>query len=94
MQFAEGQVVPELVPVADFDSADFQQELKLPLRVVVHQLVFGDPVLVEATRFFPRLEDHHVMPVHGAAVGAGQPGRTGTHHGDAFAGGGSTREGV
>ncbi|MNK97757.1 hypothetical protein D3C87_1181040 [compost metagenome] len=94
MQFAEGQVLPELLPVADFDAANFQEELKLFLRVVIHQFVFGDPVFVEAASLLPRLEDHHVMPVHGAAVGAGQTCRTGTHHGDAFAGGGSTLEGV
>ena len=72
--------------MADFDAADLQQELQFLLRVIVHQFVLGDPVFIEATSLFPGFENHHVMAVHGAAMSAGQTGRAGTDHGDAFAG--------
>ena len=86
MQLAEGQVLSEFLPVADFDAADLQQKIEFLLRVIVHQFVLGDPVFVEAASLFPCLENHHVMTVHGTAVSAGQTGRTGADHGDALAG--------
>ena len=69
------------------DAADAEQEIDLALGVVVHQLVAGDAVLVEAAGFVAGLEHHHVMAVHGQAVGAGQPCRAGADHGDTLAGG-------
>ena len=94
MQLAEGQVFAEFLSVTDFDATDLQQEVQFLLRVIVHQFVLGDPVFVEATSLFPCLENHHVMPMHGAAMGAGQTGRTGTDHGDTLAGGCGAKEGV
>ncbi|MNF78181.1 hypothetical protein D3C84_603530 [compost metagenome] len=94
LQFTEAQVIAEPLPMTDFDAADFQQELQLMLGEVIHQLVLGDPVFVEATGLCPGLENHHVMAVHGTAVGAGQPGGPGTHHGNAFAGERCARERV
>ncbi len=45
------------------------------------------PYFVEAAGLGTGLEEHHVVAVHGQAVGAGQPGRPGADHGDALAGG-------
>ena len=72
--------------MAYFDAANAQQELHFTLGVVVDQLVAGDAVLVKAAGLVAGLEHHHVMPVHGQPVRAGQPGRAGTHHGDTLAG--------
>ncbi|SVJ68944.1 Uncharacterised protein [Klebsiella pneumoniae] len=87
VQGAERQVVAETLAVAQFDTADLQEEFHFAPGEVVHQLVAGDAVLVEAAGLGAGLEEHHVVAVHGQAVGAGQPGRPGADHGDALAGG-------
>ena len=75
VQGAERQVVAETLAVAQFDTADLQEEFHFAPGEVVHQLVAGDAVLVEAAGLGAGLEEHHVVAVHGQAVGAGQPGR-------------------
>ena len=55
MQFAEGQVVAEFLPVTNLDAADLQEEIQFLLRVVVDQFVLGDPVFVEAASLSPAL---------------------------------------
>ncbi|MNH31859.1 hypothetical protein D3C79_922610 [compost metagenome] len=74
--------------MADFNAADTQQERHFALGVVVHQLVAGNAVFVEATGFFAGFEHHHIVPMHGQAVRAGQPRWACADHGDALAGGG------
>ncbi len=73
--------------MANFNATDTKQEFHFTLGVVVHQLVAGDAVLVEAPGLVAGLEHDHIMPVHGQAVGARQPGGAGTNYGDALASG-------
>eukprot|EP00659_Diplonema_papillatum_P004142 gene4141-biopygen4076 len=87
VQFAQGQVVAQALAVTDLDAANLQEEIQFLLREVIHQLVLGDPVFIQAAGFFPGFENHHVMAVQGAAMGAGQTRRPGADHRDALAGG-------
>nr|GEU28076.1 hypothetical protein [Tanacetum cinerariifolium] len=94
VQILQLQVVAQALAVTDVDAADLQQEVHFLLREVIGQLVFGDAVFVEATRFFLRLEHHHVVAQHGQAVRARQACRSGAHHRDGFTGGCSARKRV
>lgn len=85
-QLAQAEVVAQALAMANFDATDAQQEFHFTLRIVVDQFVAGDAVLVEAASLVTGLEHHHVMPVHGQAMGTGQPCRPGTDHGDTLAG--------
>lgn len=94
MQFTQREVVSQTLSVANLDATNLQEEIQLLLREVIHQLVLGDPVFIQATGFFTGFEDHHVMAVQGAAVGARESSRPGADHGDALAGSGGAVEGV
>ena len=92
VQFAQAQVVAQALAVAHFNAANLQDEIHFALGKIVHQLVFGNPVLVKPAGFLPRFENHHLMPVQCQAMGASQPRRSGADHRDAFAGGRGTLE--
>ena len=46
VQFAQAQVVAQALAVAHFNAANLQDEIHFALGKIVHQLVFGNPVLV------------------------------------------------
>ena len=94
VQFAQGEVAAQSLAVTHLDATDLQHEVHFTLGKIVHQFVFGDPVLIEATGFVVGLKDHHFMPEQGQAMGAGQPGRARPDYGDALAGGGCPIERV
>ena len=94
VQLAQAEVVTQLVAVADLDAADLQKKFHFALGEIVDQLVGGDAVFIKAAGFLAGLEDHHLVTMHGQAMGAGQPRRAGTDHGDAFAAGRGAFKGV
>ena len=49
-QFAQAEVAPQALAMAQLDTADTQQECHFPLGIIVNQLVAGDAVFIEATR--------------------------------------------
>ena len=63
MQLAQAQVVAQALAVAHFNAADLQHEIHLTLGKIVHQLIFGNPVLIEPAGFIPGFENHHLMAV-------------------------------
>src|SRR5262245_31609429 len=72
--------------VLDGNAADGKDEVDLGLGEVVHCLVRGDAVFIEAARLFARLVDGHVMTMHGKTVSAGEAGGPRPNYGHMFPG--------
>ncbi|MNJ39864.1 hypothetical protein D3C77_347460 [compost metagenome] len=94
LQLGQAEVFAEHLAMADFDTADLQDEVHLALGEVIDHLVLGDSILVQTTGLGPGFEDHHIVAVPGQAMGTGQTGRPGADHGNALAGAGGALEGV
>jgi hypothetical protein len=71
-----------LLTLLQFDTADGQQPRHFALREIVHRLVRGDAVFVEAARFLARVEHAHAMPRERERMRARQTRRPGADHGD------------
>ena len=81
-ELVEGDVGPEPDPVFHRDATDREDEIDLAPGEIVHRLVGGDAVFVEAAGLLPRVEDGDLVALDGEAVGAGEPRRARPDDGD------------
>lgn len=51
MQFAQRQILAELLPVTNLDAANLQEKIQFLLRVVVDQFVLGVPYSLRPPAF-------------------------------------------
>lgn len=93
-QVTEPQVTAQALAIADLDAPDAQQKRHFTLGKIINQLIAGDTVLVQATRFLTGFEDDHIVPVHGQTMCTRQARRAGADYCDALAGSRGALEGV
>ena len=86
-QRLQADVAPDMGVVPDLDATDGQQPGDLLLCEVIDRLVGGQAVLVEPAGLGIGIEHDDIVALARQAVGAGEAGRTCTHHGHALAGG-------